>query len=102
MLFLKTAFGADLPSSHPARSAGKVSTIEMGKPFLHAHHRFKNGKDHCYWSLVEKVPGPHGQWVQRPILYLGHAIKYAGVSNRVTGVQFYPDVNLRVKFAQFK
>ncbi len=43
----------------------------MGKPFLHAHHRFKNGKDHCYWSLVEKVPGPHGQWVQRPILYLG-------------------------------
>jgi transposase len=48
-----------------------VSTIEMGKPFLHAHHRFKNGKDHCYWSLVEKVPGPHGQWVQRPILYLG-------------------------------
>ena len=43
----------------------------MGKPFLHAHHRFKNGKDHCYWSLVEKVRGPHDQWVQRPILYLG-------------------------------
>jgi transposase len=43
----------------------------MGKPFLHAHHRFKNGKDHCYWSIVEKVCGPHGQWVQRPILYLG-------------------------------
>ncbi len=43
----------------------------MGKPFLHAHHRFKNGKDHCYWSLVEKVHGPHGDWVQRPILYLG-------------------------------
>ena len=43
----------------------------MGKPFLHAHHRFKNGKDHCYWSLVEKVRGPQQQWVQRPILYLG-------------------------------
>jgi len=43
----------------------------MGKPFLHAHHRFKNGKDHCYWSIAEKVHGPHGQWVQRPILYLG-------------------------------
>jgi transposase len=43
----------------------------MGKPYLHAHHRFKNGKDHCYWSLVEKVRSPHGQWVQRPILYLG-------------------------------
>ena len=38
----------------------------------------------------------------RPQLYLGHTIKYAGVSNRVTGVQFYPDVMLRVKFAQFK
>lgn len=43
----------------------------MGQPFLHAHHRFKNGKDHCYWSIVEKVRGPHGDWVQRPILYLG-------------------------------
>ena len=43
----------------------------MGKPFLHAHHRFKNGKDHCYWSIVEKVRGPHDQWIQRPILYLG-------------------------------
>jgi transposase len=43
----------------------------MGKPFLQAHHRFKNGKDHCYWSVVEKVRGPHGDWVQRPILYLG-------------------------------
>src|SRR6266699_1833094 len=43
----------------------------MGKPFLQAHHRFKNGKDHCYWSIVEKVLGPHGDWVQRPILYLG-------------------------------
>src|SRR5438094_768697 len=38
---------------------------------LNAETCFKNGKDHCYWSLVEKVPGPHGQWVQRPILYLG-------------------------------
>lgn len=43
----------------------------MGRPFLHAHHRFKNGKDHCYWSIVEKVRGPQQQWVQRPILYLG-------------------------------
>jgi transposase len=43
----------------------------MGKPFLHAHHRFKDGKDHCYWSIAEKVRTPHGDWVQRPILYLG-------------------------------
>jgi transposase len=43
----------------------------MAKPFLHAHHRFKNGKDHCYWSIVEKVRAPQGDWIQRPILYLG-------------------------------
>ncbi len=43
----------------------------MGKPFLHGHHRFKNGKNHCYWSIVEKVRGAPGQWVPRPILYLG-------------------------------
>ena len=27
----------------------------MAKPFLHCHRRFKNGKDHCYWSIAEKV-----------------------------------------------
>jgi len=43
----------------------------MGKRFLHAHHRFKDGKDHCYWSIAEKVCTPHGDWVQRSILYLG-------------------------------
>jgi transposase len=48
-----------------------VPTIVMGKPFLHAHHRFKDGKDHCYWSIAEKVQSPGGDWVQRPILYLG-------------------------------
>ena len=42
----------------------------MGKPFLHCHHRFKNGKDHCYWSMAEKVRVRKG-WVQRPLLYLG-------------------------------
>ena len=43
----------------------------MGQPFLHGHHRFKDGKDHCYWSIAEKVRNPRGDWVQRPILYLG-------------------------------
>ena len=43
----------------------------MGKPFLHCHHRFKNGKDHCYWTLSEKVRCAGGRWVQRPLLYLG-------------------------------
>lgn len=48
-----------------------LPSVAMAKPFLHAHHRFKNGKDHCYWSIVEKVRSPQGQWIQRPILYLG-------------------------------
>jgi transposase len=44
--------------------------IVMAKPYLHCHHRFKNGKDHCYWSIAEKVRTRHG-WVQRHLLYLG-------------------------------
>jgi transposase len=43
----------------------------MGKPFLHCHRRFKNGKDHCYWSIAEKVRTARGPWVQRQLLYLG-------------------------------
>jgi transposase len=42
----------------------------MAKPFLHCHHRFKNGKDHCYWSIAEKVRTRQG-WTQRHLLYLG-------------------------------
>ena len=42
----------------------------MAKPYLHCHHRFKNGKDHCYWSIAEKVKTRRG-WVQRLLLYLG-------------------------------
>ena len=42
----------------------------MAKPFLQCHRRFKNGKDHCYWSLAEKVR-THRGWVQRHLLYLG-------------------------------
>jgi transposase len=42
----------------------------MGKPFLQCHRRFKNGKDHCYWSIGEKVR-THRGWVQRHLLYLG-------------------------------
>lgn len=42
----------------------------MGKPFLHGHHRYKDGKDHCYWSISEKVRTYRG-WVQRHLLYLG-------------------------------
>src|SRR5512141_776717 len=42
----------------------------MAKPFLQCHRRFKNGKDHFYWSIAEKVR-THGGWVQRHLLYLG-------------------------------
>lgn len=42
----------------------------MAKPYLQCHHRFKNGKDHCYWSIAEKVRTSRG-WVQRHLLYLG-------------------------------
>src|SRR5438552_1892489 len=42
----------------------------MAKPFLHYHHRFKNGKDHRYCSIAEKVR-THAGWVQRHLLYLG-------------------------------
>jgi transposase len=42
----------------------------MAKPFLSCHRRFKNGKDHCYWGIAEKVRTRRG-WVQRPLLYLG-------------------------------
>jgi hypothetical protein len=52
--------------------------LVMAKPFLHCHHRFKNGKDHCYWSIAEKVRTARG-WVQRHILYLGE-IKSCGIS----------------------
>ena len=47
-----------------------MRVIDMAKPYLHCHHRFKNGKDHCYWSIGEKVRTRQG-WVQRHLLYLG-------------------------------
>src|ERR1700756_5479438 len=42
----------------------------MAKPYLHCHRRFKNGKNHCYWSIAEKVKTRRG-WIQRHLLYLG-------------------------------
>lgn len=43
----------------------------MANVFLHGHRRRKNGKDHCYWSITEKVRVSRGRWVQRHLLYLG-------------------------------
>ena len=70
MVLVKFRFGADLPPSTARAGFGKVRVIVKAKPFLHCHHRFKNGKDHCYWSIAEKVR-THRGWVQRPLLYLG-------------------------------
>jgi hypothetical protein len=47
-----------------------MSVIVMAKPYLHCHRRFKNGKNHCYWSIAEKVRTRQG-WVRRHLLYLG-------------------------------
>jgi transposase len=68
--WFKKRFGADLPASKDRAGFGRVVTVDKAKPFLHCHHRFKNGKDHCYWSIAEKVR-THRGWVQRPLLYLG-------------------------------
>lgn len=42
----------------------------MSRPYLQCHNRFKNGKDHHYWSIVEKVR-THRGWAQRHLMYLG-------------------------------
>jgi hypothetical protein len=38
--------------------------------FLRSHSRTKDGKPHCYWSLVETVRTPDGPR-QRSLCYLG-------------------------------
>ncbi len=39
--------------------------------FLRCNRRFKNGKEHRYWSIVESRRCVGGKVVQRPVLYLG-------------------------------
>ena len=39
--------------------------------FLRSSTRKKNGKEHCYWSIVENKRCAHDQIVQRHVLYLG-------------------------------
>jgi transposase len=39
--------------------------------FLKCHQRFKNGKEHRYWSLAENQRCVGGRIVQRQVLYLG-------------------------------
>ena len=39
--------------------------------FVRAKRRFKDGKEHRYWSVVENCRNPDGRVVQRQVLYLG-------------------------------
>jgi transposase len=39
--------------------------------FLKCNRRRKDGKEHCYWSIVENRRCSGGRVVQRPVLYLG-------------------------------
>jgi hypothetical protein len=39
--------------------------------FLKCNRRFKDGKEHRWWSIVESRRCAGGQVVQRPVLYLG-------------------------------
>jgi transposase len=39
--------------------------------FLRCTHRFKDGKEHRYWSIVENRRGSSRRVVQRQVLYLG-------------------------------
>ena len=39
--------------------------------FVRAKKRFKYGKEHRYWSVVENCRNPNRRVVQRQVLYLG-------------------------------
>ncbi len=39
--------------------------------FLRSNRRFKDGKEHRYWNIVENKRCAGGKVVQRQVLYLG-------------------------------
>ena len=39
--------------------------------YLRCNRRFKDGKEHCYWNIVEAKRCSDGRVVQRQVLYLG-------------------------------
>lgn len=39
--------------------------------YLKRHSRSKDGKEHCYYTIAEKVPGAAGKRVERHLFYLG-------------------------------
>ena len=48
-----------------------VVGARYGSMFVRAKRRFKDGKEHRYWSVVENVRNRDGRVVQRQVLYLG-------------------------------
>jgi len=39
--------------------------------YLRRNRRIKDGKEHCYWNIVESKRCSGGKVVQRQVLYLG-------------------------------
>ena len=39
--------------------------------YLRRNRRIKDGKEHCYWNIVESKRCSNGKVVQRQVLYLG-------------------------------
>jgi hypothetical protein len=39
--------------------------------YLRCNRRIKDGKEHCYWNIVESKRCAGGRVVQRQVLYLG-------------------------------
>ena len=71
--------------------------------FLRAKKRYKDGKEHRYWSVVENRRLPNGKVNQRQVLYLGEindsqkkgwckAIEVLDAkNNRATQLALFPD-----------
>jgi hypothetical protein len=53
--------------------------------FLRENRRFKDGKQHCYWNIVENRRCAGGKVVQRQVLYLGEIndSQFAGWSRAI-------------------
>lgn len=53
--------------------------------FLRENRRFKDGKQHCYWNIVENRRCTGGKVVQRQVLYLGEIndSQFAGWSRAI-------------------
>ncbi len=61
----------DLLSSPGHRNGYTGRSNAYARTYLKCHARFKNGKEHRYWSLSENPRCAGGQIIQRQVLYLG-------------------------------